>query len=422
MASLLHYLLVLFSFFSLVLASLSQTNFKPNRLVLQVHKDSATNLHVANVQTPGSQAPLVVDLQGKFLWANCDQQYLSSNYHAPNCHSTQCSKANSHTCHTCPHTARPGCHDNSCGLIVENHVTHQSALGELAQDELSFQTTQGSNPGPLARVPQFLFACAPSSLLQRGLPKNAKGVLGLGHAPISVPTQLASHFGFQPKFALCLTSSTRSNGVIFFGNGPYYMHPGIDVSHPLTFTPLTVSQEGEYHIQVSSVKINNKLVPLDTSLLSIKKQGLGGTIISTTTPYTILEHSIFRSIAQFFTNELSGIPQTKPVAPFGVCYESNKITSSKLGPAVPNIDLVLHTQNVVWRILGANLMVQPQNGVKCLGFVDGGAHPKASIVIGAYQLEDNLLQFDLAKSRLGFSSSLLSRRTNCANFNFTVSP
>uniref|UniRef100_A0A2N9FWH8 Xylanase inhibitor C-terminal domain-containing protein n=1 Tax=Fagus sylvatica TaxID=28930 RepID=A0A2N9FWH8_FAGSY len=307
MASLLHYLLVLFSFFSLVLASLSQTNFKPNRLVLQVHKDSATNLHVANVQTPVSQAPLVVDLQGKFLWANCDEQYLSSNYHAPNCHSTQCSKANSHTCHTCPNTARPGCHNNSCGLIVENHVTHQSALGELAQDELSFQTTQGSNPGPLARVPQFLFACAPSSLLQRGLPKNARG-------------------------------------------------------------------------------------------------------------------SIFRSIAQFFTNELSGIPQTKPVAPFGVCYESNKITSSKLGPAVPNIDLVLHTQNVVWRILGANLMVQPQNGVTCLGFVDGGAHPKASIVIGAYQLEDNLLQFDLAKSRLGFSSSLLSRRTNCANFNFTVSP
>lgn len=106
-------------------------------------------------------------------------------------------------------------------------------MGELAQDELLIQSTQGSNPGPMARVPQFLFTCAPSFLLQKGLPKNVRGVIGLGHAPISVPTQLASHFGFQPKFALCLTSSTRSNGVIFFGDGPYYMHPGIDISRPL---------------------------------------------------------------------------------------------------------------------------------------------------------------------------------------------
>ena len=207
------------------------------------------------------------------------------------------------------------------GLMVENPVTHQSAMGELAQDELLIQSTQGSNPGPMAGVPQFLFTCAPSFLLQKGLPKNVRGVIGLGHAPISVPTQLASHFGFQPKFALCLTSSTRSNGVIFFGDGPYYMHPGIDISRPLSYTPLTVSQKGELYIQVSSIKVNNKLVPLNTSLLSFKQHGLGGAMISTTTPYTILEHSIFTTVTQFFSKELSGVPQTKPVAPFGVCYE-----------------------------------------------------------------------------------------------------
>nr|POE53145.1 basic 7s globulin 2 [Quercus suber] len=121
----------------------------------------------------------------------------------------------------------------TCGLMVENPVTHQRAMGELAQDELLIQSTQGSNPGPMARVPQFLFTCAPSFL-----------------------------------------------------------------------------------------------------------------------------------------------PITKRAHP----------------------------------------------GVTCLGFVDGGSHPKASIVIGAYQLEDNLLQFDLAKSGLGLSSSLKSRRNNCANFNFTSSP
>ncbi|KAL0005849.1 hypothetical protein SO802_013410 [Lithocarpus litseifolius] len=198
------------------------------------------------------------------------------------------------------------------------------------------------------------------------------------------------------------------------------MHPGIDISRPLSYTPITVSQKGEYYIQMSSIKVNNKHVPLDTSLLSLKQHGLGGAMISTTTPYTILEHSIFTTV-NFSLKSSRGYTQTKPVAPFGVCYESNKITSSRLGPGVPNIDLVLRTQNVIWRIFGADLMVQAHPGVTSLGFVDGGSHPKASIVIGAYQLEDNLLQFDLAKSRLGLSSSLKPQRTNCANLNFTSS-
>lgn len=34
--------------------------------------------------------------------------------------------------------------------------------------------------------------------------------------------------------------------------------------------------------------------------------------------------------------------------------------------------------------------------------------------------EDNLLQIDLAASKLGFSSSLLFRQTTCSNFNFTA--
>lgn len=45
-----------------------------------------------------------------------------------------------------------------------------------------------------------------------------------------------------------------------------------------------------------------------------------------------------------------------------------------------------------------------------LGFLEGGVAPRTSIAVGGYQIEDNLLQFDLAASRLGFSSSLLFSR------------
>ncbi|KAK9083980.1 hypothetical protein Scep_030451 [Stephania cephalantha] len=73
---------------------------------------------------------------------------------------------------------------------------------------------------------------------------------------------------------------------------------------------------------------------------------------------------------------------------------------------------------VLMRVLedlgGANSMVEVGEDVLSLGMVDGGEMSprfKTSIVIGGHQLEDNLLEFDLARSRLGFSS--------CANFNFT---
>lgn len=120
-----------------------------------------------------------------------------------------------------------------------------SAMSELAQDVLSVHSTQGSNPGPLVKIPRFLFTCAPSLLLQPVLPGNVQGVAGLGHSPISLSTQLASYFGyagFAPTFALCLAP----NGAFFFGDSPYYMLPGLDILLPLGYTPLIISPLGEY--------------------------------------------------------------------------------------------------------------------------------------------------------------------------------
>ncbi|XVF31303.1 hypothetical protein REPUB_Repub16aG0134300 [Reevesia pubescens] len=422
-SSSLYLLLIFLSISSFALLSESQPISKPNKFVLPVHQDNKTNLYVANIykRTPLLQVPFVVDLNGRLLWVTCEQSYLSSTYRAPRCHSTQCARASSHYCHTCSSKARPGCHNNTCGLMSVNPVTGLTAMSELAQDVLSIQSTQGSNLGPLVRVPQFLFTCAPSLLLQRGLPGNVQGVVGLGHYPISLPTQLASHFGFAgfaPTFALCLAP----NGVIFFGDSPYYMLPDVDISRPLSYTPLIISPQGEYYIEVRSIKINNKDVPINKTLLSIDRRGVGGTKLSTINPYTVLEHSIFKAVTQFFTKELSSIPIVKPVEPFGVCFNSKSIKSTKVGPGVPNIDLVLHDQHAIWRIFGSNSMVQAAPGVSCLAFVDGGLLTRASIVIGAYQMENNLIQFDLARSRLGFSSSLLFFRTSCNNFNFTAIP
>lgn len=197
MASTLHFLVIYLScslFFSLSQSQTqtqtssrshgshqSQTSFKPNLLVLPVQHDAASGLPWAYIhkRTPLTQVPVLLDLNGNHMWVNCETHYSSSTYQAPFCHSTQCSRANSHTCHTCVDSAsRPGCHNNTCGLMSSNPVTEQTAMGELAQDVLAIRATRGPSLGPMVSVPQFLFSCAHSFLVQKGLPYNVKVFLG----------------------------------------------------------------------------------------------------------------------------------------------------------------------------------------------------------------------------------------------------
>ncbi|KAK7294545.1 hypothetical protein RJT34_17434 [Clitoria ternatea] len=110
--------------------------------------------------------------------------------------------------------------------------------------------------------------------------------------------------------------------------------------------------------------------------------------------------------------------QVPPVAPFGLCFKSNGIGISQVGPNVPVIDLVMQSEMVKWSIYGRNSMVQVSNGVMCLGFLDRGLNPGNLIVIERYQMEDVLLQFDCDTSMLGFSSSLLMRGTSCFDSRF----
>ncbi|KAK8481949.1 hypothetical protein V6N13_014519 [Hibiscus sabdariffa] len=112
-------------------------------------------------------------------------------------------------CPNCFFKFRPGCHNNTCGLMAVNPITSLTTMGELAQDVLSIHSTGGSNPGSLVMRPRFLLTCAPSLLLHTVFPGNVLGV-------------------------------------IFFGDTPYDIHPGIDISCPISYTPLIISPLGEY--------------------------------------------------------------------------------------------------------------------------------------------------------------------------------
>ncbi|KAL7126591.1 hypothetical protein ABFS83_14G198400 [Erythranthe nasuta] len=419
---------------SLLLISIchGQPSFRPAALAIPVRKDASTQQYVTtiNQRTPLVPINLVVHLGGQLLWVDCDSSYVSSSYRPVQCRSAQCSLARSKSCGDCFDGPKPGCNNNTCGVSPDNPFTRTATGGELAQDAVSVQSTNGSNLGPFTSVPQFIFACAPTFLLQ-GLASGATGLAGLGRARVGLPSQFAAAFSFRRKFAVYLSSSTSSNGVVIFGDGPYNFLPGIDFSPSLRYTPLFINPvstasaftEGdpsdEYFVRVNSIRINDKPLSINTTLLKIDSEGNGGTKISTVNPYTLMQTSIYTAFSAAYITEAAArnISRVVGVAPFDVCFSSSNVFGTRVGPAVPYIDLVLQGQSAVWTITGSNSMVRVNDDVLCLGFLDGGSNPRTSIVIGGYQIENNLLQFDLAASRLGFSYTLLGSRTTCASFN-----
>lgn len=391
----------------------NQIPYLPNSLLLSVTKDTATLQYVTKIYhgNPLVPADLVIDLGGPFLWVDCASRHVhSSRRRIPRC-SIQCSAAKAHD------LGSNGCSSDTwrthnqitCDLSVENTITRSATRGELVEDILTVRS--GSNPDPIATVDDFLFSCAPKFLLN-GLASGAQGMLGLGRTRIGVPSQLAATFGFHRKFVTCLSSS---NGVILFGNWASDSILGKEISRSLIYTPL-VNNPGdgtsqEYFINVKSIKINGKR-------LSLNQDGFVSAKISTIVPYTTMESSIYSTFVKAYVKGAASMNMTKvaPMAPFDVCFSSKGIATLGLGPVVPTIDLVLQSEMVKWRIHGRNAMVPVNEDVMCLGFLDSGFNPKTLIVIGGFQLEATVLEFDLGTSMLGFSSSLLTRQTSCSNF------
>ncbi|KAL3531358.1 hypothetical protein ACH5RR_010680 [Cinchona calisaya] len=294
-------------------------------------------------------------------------------------------------------------------------------------DALALPSTDGRNPGQLRAVPEFVFSCSKRSLLKGLVPKGVTGLAALGRSNFSLAAQVSNAFSFPRVFALCLSGSPSAPGVAFFGtSGPYYFLPEIDLSKYLNYTPLLTnycseSESADYFIGLTSIKVNGRVVA------EINGKNFGGAKLNMVAPYTALESSIFGHFVEAFVNESADLYKltiTQPVRPFSVCYDAADIMDTRVGPAVPTIDLEMQGDDqVVWRIFGSNSMVRISSedvDVWCLGFVDGGYKPQTSIVIGGHQMVDNVLQFDLETQRLGFSSSVLVHNTMCANFNFTV--
>ncbi|KAL7105153.1 hypothetical protein ACP275_07G027000 [Erythranthe tilingii] len=386
--------LLFLSLLSLTSSSFSQNPILPKAAILPLKKDPTTLQYIATVFMGGTLAAveLVVDINGGFVWVDCESNPTLRSHEPIKSCSLKCSMAKNpvNGCRRAAvqHTSR------NCLLHPENTVSRMSVSGDLNEDRVAMEFWERNiGSRSLAKIENFLFSCAPN-LLMKGLASGAKGMLGLGNSRISFPSQFSTEFGFfRRKFSLRLSSS---KGSIFFGGSPY------DESS-MVYTPLTFLKNGfflqdGYYIDVGSIKVSGKKLSLQRKGLPFK------TKLSTLVPYTTMQSGVYRAFVEAYLDAASAMNMTRvsSVAPFEVCFGSKGVGN----PDVPIVDLVLQSEMVKWRVHGRNSMVDVGDGVFCLGFLDGGLSPRDAIVLGGYQMEDYLLEFNLANSMLGFSSVL----------------
>ncbi|XP_074268954.1 chitinase CLP-like [Silene latifolia] len=356
---------------------------------------------------------LIIDIESPFSWHHCSKGFPRVPCRAPQCSSAQSNKSPS--CRLPRPWNRPY-RPCTCSTSPFNPFTKTCALSQLSYSSVSITSTDGHTPLTKVKYNKVFMSCAPKLLLN-SLPENSSGIASLSRGSLSLIPQFSS-VKVSQKFGMCL----GDQGVAFFGEGPYYLlpPPGRDVSQFLSYTPLLKNPKDAlgYYIGLKGISVNLQAVKLSPNMLSFDSLGNGGVKLSTVTPYTTMKSNIYGAFFSLFSRTTSKYPRVPKVAPFDLCFNSTKLGSTRVGYAVPQIDLQL-SNGGNWTIFGANSLMQVSDDVACLGFVDGGVKAKQDVVIGSLQMQHNFLLFDLAKSRLGFSSLLFFFQTTCNNFNFT---
>ncbi|KAL5221798.1 hypothetical protein ABZP36_026511 [Zizania latifolia] len=370
-------------------------------LVAPITKDTKNSLYTISL----SNKQYLLDLSGELLWSPCSRTHPT----VP-CSSGECAAVSG------PHRKCNGS-GRKCTVSPTNPVTGKRDVGDLTVADIAANATDGMAPTAGVTVRGVVASCAPGSLL-RSFPTATAGDAGLGRGGVSLPTQLYSKLSLKRQFAVCLPSTAGAPGVAFFGSGPYGMMPPtlFDVSSILDYTNLVKNpaNPSAYIIQLMGIAVNGEAIRLPTGALD---RG-GGVTLDTAAPYTVLRRDVYRPFAAAFAKATARIPRMPSVSPFKLCFNGSALGVNRVGYVVAPLHLMTRGGGN-WTIFGSNSLVKVTADTVCLAFVDGGSSARSAVAVGSFQMENNFLLFDEAKSRLGFTGTLYFIRTTCGNFNFS---
>ncbi|CAH2035511.1 unnamed protein product [Thlaspi arvense] len=436
MARIIHFLCVVHFTFANTSHSVHE---KPQAFLQPIRKDKATNLYYSPLSIgvnmlngtyyKSYNINLAIDLGGSApLLLTCAAAAKSRSYHPIKCGSSRCKQAKPILSPVPPILQRS--HISKSGGLWSTYST--SSPCRSAPGQKSFSTSFTEHPIKIRLLRdtvslvytdngftviggeidlQMTIACTDVNVdpLFKSFPSIVVGTLGLPKTFMALPSQAVSFYKLPSKVALCLPSPNSGDpsgsGALFIGGSTYFMALYLeDVSKIFASTPLLPSDpsRGEYFIGVKSIQISEKTIPF------IKKS----TKICNLTPYTVLHSTIYKALDLAFAGKAK-MANAPAVKPFGSCFSSKGLGKLMMGSRVPVINLVLNG-GAKWRIYRSNSLIKVSKNVVCLGFVDGCMDMKRAMVIGGFQMEDNLVEFDLKASKFSFSASLLLINSSCS--------
>ncbi|XP_004241344.1 probable aspartyl protease At4g16563 [Solanum lycopersicum] len=368
--------------------------------------------------TPPQKIPFIMDTGSSFVWFPCTTRYLCTNCSVSSATSqsipTFIPKSSS--------SARVvGCLNPKCGWIHSNNPKSRCQDCEsptnCKQVCPPYIILYGSgSTGGLAlvdtldlsnkKVPNFLVGCSLFSS------KQPAGIAGLGRGLASLPNQLG-----VKKFSYCLVShkfddTGKSSNLVLDFNASGEKTAGLSYT-PLLKNPV-VSEKNAlsvyYYVSLRKITVGGKKVKIPYKYLTPDSNGNGGSIVDSGTTFTFMNRGVFEPVLDAFVKQVKGIPRSESIeiiTGLKPCFNISRQETVSLP------ELKFHFKG------GAEMTLPIANyfsfageiDVICLTMVtDSAFGPELStgpsIILGNFQMQNYLVEFDLKNEKFGFKQQM----------------
>ncbi|KAG9455037.1 hypothetical protein H6P81_007941 [Aristolochia fimbriata] len=360
--------------------------------------------------TPPQKTDLIMDTGSHLVWIPCTRKYLCRNCSFPGTHngitpfipkSSSSSKIIGCKNPKCGWIHSPeflsGCRSCSSGNCTQICPPYFILYGSGSTGGLLLsETLRLRGKG----IPNFAVGCSVVSSRQPA------GVAGLGRGSPSLPAQLGAK-----RFSYCMAShrfddNPRGAGALVL-NGE---EKGNFSYTPLVKNPATGKPTFGvfYYVALRKISVGGKSVKVPYEHLRPGPDGNGGTIVDSGTTFTYMSAPLLDAVAREFETQVSGKhPRASTVeSETGLrpCFVFPVKSKSPVAPP----ELTLHFKGgAKMRLPAANYFSFVGDSVICLTIVSDGVEGSVqsdgpSIILGNYQQQNFLIEYDLEKERFGF--------------------
>ncbi|RDX60842.1 Aspartic proteinase PCS1, partial [Mucuna pruriens] len=351
------------------------------------------------VGSPPQNVTMVLDTGSELSWLHCKKlpnlnstfnSLLSSSYTPNPCTSSICTTRTRDLPIPVSCDAKKLCH------VTVSYADASSVEGTLAAE--TFSIGGAAQPGTL-------FGCMDSSGYSSDASEDSRttGLMGMNRGSLSLVTQMG-----LPKFSYCISGQDAS-GVLLLGGGASVPWVG-----PLQYTPLVTATTSSpyfdrvaYTVQLEGIKVSEKLLQVPKSVFVPDHTGAGQTMVDSGTQFTFLLGSVYLALKEEFLEQTKGVltriedPNFIFEGAMDLCYRGPVSLT-----AVPAVTLVF--EGAEMRVSGERLLYRVWKGndwVYCFTFGNSDLLGIEAYVIGHHHQQNVWMEFDLVKSRVGFTET-----------------